>query len=107
MLFNVRGIVHSKFLPQGQMINQQDYMEILWLLLGSVCKKRGEFRQEKFYLLHHNTAPVLQCPEHLAVTGREEGCHAGRPLYLPDLALCDFFLFPSSKGLLRGPVLKA
>ena len=29
--FDVRGIVHSEFLPQGQTINQQVYKEILWL----------------------------------------------------------------------------
>ena len=38
--FDVRGIVHSEFLPQGQMINQQVYKEILRLLLRSVHEKR-------------------------------------------------------------------
>ena len=36
MFFDVRGIVHSEFLPQGQTINQQVYKEILRLLLRSV-----------------------------------------------------------------------
>ena len=38
--FDVRGIVHSEFLPQGQTINQQVYKVILRLLLRSVCEKR-------------------------------------------------------------------
>ena len=38
--FDVRRIVHSEFLPQGQTINQQVYKEILWRLLRSVCEKR-------------------------------------------------------------------
>ena len=38
--FDVRGIVHSEFLPQGQMINQQVYKEILRLLLCSVHEKQ-------------------------------------------------------------------
>ena len=37
---NVRGIIHSEFLPQGQTINQQVYKEILRLLLRSVREKR-------------------------------------------------------------------
>ena len=40
MFFNVRGIVHSEFLPRGQTINQQVYKEILRLLLRSVREKR-------------------------------------------------------------------
>ena len=56
--FSVRGIVHSEFLPQGQTINQQDYKEILRLLLRSVCEKRGELWQDKSWLLHHDNAPA-------------------------------------------------
>ena len=37
---NVRGIIHSEFLPQGQTINQQVYKEVLRLLLRSVREKR-------------------------------------------------------------------
>ena len=56
--FDVRGIVHSEFLPQGQTINQQDYKEILRLLLRSVCEKRRELWQDKSWLLHHDNAPA-------------------------------------------------
>ena len=37
--FDVRGIVPSEFLPQGQTINQQVYNEILRLLLRSLREK--------------------------------------------------------------------
>ena len=40
--FDVRGIVHSEFLPQGQTISQQVYKESLWHLLRSVREKRQE-----------------------------------------------------------------
>ena len=39
--FDVRGIVHSEFLPQGQTIIQQVYEEILPLLLRSVRVRPG------------------------------------------------------------------
>ena len=40
--FDVRGIVHSEILPQGQTINQQVYKEILRLLLRSQCVRRDK-----------------------------------------------------------------
>ena len=40
--FAVRSIVYSEFLPQGQMISQQVYKEILQLLLRLVREKRQE-----------------------------------------------------------------
>ena len=40
--FDVRGMVHYEFLPQGQTVNQHVYKEILQRLLRSVReKKRG------------------------------------------------------------------
>ena len=56
--FDVRGIVHSEFLPQGQTINQQVYKEILWHLLRSVREKRQELWQDKSWLLHHDNTPA-------------------------------------------------
>ena len=45
--FDVHGIVHAEFLPQGQTINQRVYKNILQRLMRSVgrkkekCRKRG------------------------------------------------------------------
>ena len=38
--FNVHGIVHAEFLPQGQTINQQVYKNILRRLMRSLREKR-------------------------------------------------------------------
>ena len=38
--FDVRGIVHKEFLPQGQTINQHIYKDILRRLMRSVREKR-------------------------------------------------------------------
>ena len=40
--FDVKGIVHCKFLPQDQMINQHVYKEMLQRLIRSVRKKRQQ-----------------------------------------------------------------
>ena len=40
--FDVRGMVHYEFLPQGQTVNQHVYKEILQRLLRSVREKRRD-----------------------------------------------------------------
>uniref|UniRef100_A0A3B5A2P4 Tc1-like transposase DDE domain-containing protein n=1 Tax=Stegastes partitus TaxID=144197 RepID=A0A3B5A2P4_9TELE len=86
------GIVHCKFLPQGQTINQHVYKEILRRLLRSVREKRREFWQDKSWLLHHDNAPA-----HNKNTAVLE-----HPSYSPHLAPWDFFLFPKFKGVIKG-----
>ena len=43
-----------------------------------------------------------QGPEHPAVPSREEHHRTGTTSYSPDLAPCDFFLFPKLKGMIKG-----
>ena len=89
MFFHVRGIVHNEFLTQGQTIKQQVCKEILRRLLRSVREERRELWQDKSWLLHHHNA--LSFRQFLAeknITVLEQ------PPYSPDLAPCDFFLFP-------------
>ena len=48
--FDVRGMAHYEFLPQGQTVNQHVYKEILQRLLRSVREKRqgGKATQDCF-----------------------------------------------------------
>ena len=100
--FDVRGIVHSEFLPQGQMINQQVYKEILQLLLRSVPEKRRELWQDKSWLLHHNNAPADNALSIWQFLAEKNIALLKQPPYSPDLAPCDFFLFPKLKGIIKG-----
>ena len=43
VFFNIQGIVHFKFLLQGQTVNQTVYKEILWCLVRSVLERGGAF----------------------------------------------------------------
>ena len=94
MFFNVRGIVHIEFLPQGQTISQQVYKEILQLLLRSVREKRGKLWQDKSWLLQHDSAPAHNALSIHQFLAENNIAVLEEPPYSPDLALCDFFLFP-------------
>ena len=102
VFFDVYGIVHLEFLPQGQTINQNVYKDILRRLMHSVRGKRRELWETKSWLLHHDNAPahnVLSMRQFLA---ENNIAVLEQPSYSPDLAPCDFFLFPKLKGVIKG-----
>ena len=98
---HVLRCVHSEFLLQGQMINQQVYKEILRLLLRSVCEKRRELRQDKLWLLHHDSAPAHNALNIRQFLAEKKIAILEQSSCLPDLAPCDFFLFPKLKGIIK------
>ena len=92
------GIVHSEFLPQVQTVNQQDYKEILQRLLRSLCEKRQELWQGKSWWLHHESASVHNGQSIRQFLAEKNITILEQLPYSPDLALCDFSLFPNLKG---------
>ena len=101
IFFDVRDIVHSEFLPQGQTINQQVYKEILQLLLHSVHKKRRELWQDKSWLLHHDNAPAHNALSIRQFLAEKNITVLEQPPCSPDLALCVLFLFHKLKGIIK------
>ena len=95
--FDANGIVHKEFVPPGQTVNQQFYLEALKRLRDSVRKKRPEMWSSGGWFLHHDNAPAhtaLSVQQFLAKNNRTVIPH---PPYSPDLAPCDFSLFPRVK----------
>ena len=64
--FDVYGIVHAEFLPQGQTINQHVYKNILRRVMRSVREKRRELWKTRSWLLHLDNDPA-----HNALGNRE------------------------------------
>ena len=75
--FNINGIVHFKFLPQGQTVNQYVYKEILRRLVRSVRDKRRDLWENNTWVLHHDNTPAHSAPEHPTVSGGEERANSG------------------------------
>jgi len=96
--FDIKGIVHKEFVPIGQSVNSGFYCEVLRRLREKV----REFWREQTRLLHHDNAP-----SHTAVLtdkflAKNKIAVIPHPPYSPDLAPCDFFLFPKMKLKLKG-----
>jgi hypothetical protein len=93
-------IVHSEFLEQGRTVNQH-YLEILARLHEAVHQRRPELWPHAWNL-HHDNAPAhdtLAVREFLA---KKSIMKSDNPPYLPDLALCNLWLFPKLKTALKG-----
>lgn len=102
VFFDIHGIVYVHWVPAGQTINQHYYLQVLAQLRERIRKKRPELWKNKSWLLHQDNAPAhsaLSVQTFLAKHGIPVLRHAP---YSPDLAPCDFYLFPKVKSALKG-----
>lgn len=102
VFFDIKGIVHREFLPKGQTVNAEFYCTVLKRLREDIRRKRPSLWRDGNWVLHHDNAPAhnaFHTREFLSQTGTTVAPH---PPYSPDLAPCDFFLFPKLKMRLKG-----
>lgn len=100
--FDIKGIIHFEFLECGTTVNQHVYKAILQRLREKIRRKRRDLWENGSWILHHDNAPA-----HAALSVREFLAEKSiavleHPPYSPDLAPCDFFLFPKLKSVLKG-----
>jgi transposase len=100
--FDIRGMLHLEFAPKGRTMNAEFYCSVLRPLREDIQRKRPELWHAGNWMLHDDNAP-----SHRAVIMREFLAHNSiitlpHPPYSPDLAPCDFILFPKMKLQLKG-----
>ena len=78
--FDIKGLVHFEFIPQGQTVNQQFYLEVLKRLHDAVQRNTPNCGSQVSGFCIRTMLPP----------------------YFPDLAPCDFFLFSRMKRDLKG-----
>jgi hypothetical protein len=101
--FDMKGVLHIEFIPQGQIVNQIYYVEILKLLHKTVYRKRPELWVSDWILLRDN-APAhkaLSVKQFLAQKSIAEREH---PSSSSDLTLNVFWLFSEIKSALKGRI---
>ena len=89
-VFNIQGIVHFEFLPQGQTKNQTVCKEILRRLV-SMRDKRRSLWKALAWALHHDNAPAYTALSIRQFLAERNIATLEHPPYSPDLAACDFF----------------
>jgi histone-lysine N-methyltransferase SETMAR len=96
-LFDTEGIVHKEFVPPGQTVNGNFYCDVLRRLRENVWRKRPVKWLNNSWALHHDNMPAHTSGlvgQFLTSTKTTVTPHTP---YSPDLAPCDFFLFPKMK----------
>jgi len=102
VFFDSESIEHHEYAPDGQTINKEFYVEVLRHLRESVRQKEPEKWWNGDWILHHDNAPAHTSHLVQQFLTKHGTAQLQQPPYSPDLALCDFFLFPRLKKVLKG-----
>jgi hypothetical protein len=101
VFFDIQGIVHKEFAPPGQTVGGKFYCEVLKRLTEGIRHKRPDNWRKNNWFLQHDNSPAHTALVQQFLTSKNITV-IPHPIYLPDLAACDFFLFPKMKLQLKG-----
>ena len=96
------GIVHYEFVPRGEAVNKELYINVLKRLREAGRRKRPEAWTNNTWMLHHDNVPAHASPLIRELLKKHETTVVPQPPYSLDLAPADFFLFPKLKSSLKG-----
>ncbi|UYV70805.1 hypothetical protein LAZ67_8000693, partial [Cordylochernes scorpioides] len=102
VFFDCRGAVHHEFLPQGRTVNKEYYLQVMCNLREAIRQKRPDLWKNKNWLFHHDNAPAHTSLLVRELLAKNNTLMMPQPPYSPDLAPCDFFLFPKLKRPIKG-----
>ena len=94
--FDSTGMIYMHWVPIGQTVNKEYYVEVLREFRKRFLGKSGQWHFHQDNVPVHNSILVT---DYLTKMGIKKVPH---PPYSPDLAPCDFCLFPKLKENLRG-----
>ena len=100
--FNSTGMIYMQWVPAGQTVNKEYYVEVLREFRKRFHQIRPALFQSGQWHFRQDNAPVhnsILVTDYLSKMGIRTVPH---PPYSPDLAPSDFYLFPKLKENLRG-----
>ena len=100
--FDSTGMIYMHWVPIGQTVNKEYYVEVLREFRKRFRWKRPALFKSGQWHSQQDNAPVhnsILVTDYLTKMGIKR---VPQPLYSPDLAPCDFSIFPKLKEKLRG-----
>ena len=96
--FDSIGMIYMHWVPTGQAVNKEYYVEVLREFRNIFRRKRPALFKSGQWYFHQDNTPVnnsILVTDYLTKMGFKTIPH---PPNRPDLALCDFCLFPKLRG---------
>ena len=100
--FDSTGMIYMHWVPTGQTVNKEYFVEVLREFRKRFRRKRLALFKSGQWHFHQNNAPVhnsILLTDYLTKMGIKT---VPQPPYSPDLTPCDFWLFLKLKEKLRG-----
>lgn len=101
VFWDARGVIYIDYLQKGKTINGEYYASLLQRFHQVLTEKRPHLARKKI-LFHQDNARVHTCAVAMAKIHELHYELVPHPPYSPDLAPCDYFLFPNLKKWLGG-----
>ena len=98
LFFNSTGMIYMHWVPTGQTVNKEYHVKVLREFRKRFQRKRPVLFKLGQWHFHQDNAPVHNCilvTDYLTKMGIKTLPY---PPYSPDLAPCDFCLFPKLRG---------
>lgn len=102
VFFDCNGVVYHEYAPEGQNITKDYYLEILRRMRDAVRRKRPDLWATNSWWLHQDNAPAHSSHLVQGFLAKHRIPVLRQAPYSPDMAPCDFWLFPTLKMPLKG-----
>jgi len=100
--FDQVWIVHREFVPPGMTVNTDFHCDVLRRLRENVrCKRPLKWRNQNL-IIHHDNVLAHRSFKVSQFLAKNNMTVISHPPNSPDLAPCDFFLFPKLKLRMKG-----
>ncbi len=106
LFFNIQSVVMVEWVPYRKNVDVAFYIEMLQKLRICIWRERLELWAENLFVLHRDNAPSQRADSMQKFLEKNNMWFVPHPLQSPDLATCDFFIFPKLKSLLKGQYLR-
>ncbi len=101
VFFDCQGVILIDFLNPREKVTAERYCETLTKLKESLRRKRPNLWRGRNFLLHHDNASPHTAFDTVKKLKQWKIRTLEHPPYSPDLAPCDFALFPKLKAQIR------
>lgn len=100
--YDSKGIIHKEFVPPGQTITGEFYLDVMKRLLARIRRVRPEYRENGSWTLLHDNAPSHRSRVVTEFLIKNHIIALQHSPYSPDLAPCDYYLFPKLHLTIKG-----